>query len=130
MAQTASKPKKWMQKAFGNNPGGLHRALGVPQGETIPAKKMAKAKKSKDPHVREMVNLAQRGKEASGQDTSILGTSCGRPGGHAGYGKGVASYGTEAMEEHPDHLNPYHGSEFGGGMDNTGSQHSTRMPTS
>ncbi|MGA8727378.1 MAG: hypothetical protein WB608_01400 [Terracidiphilus sp.] len=35
--------KHWMQKAFGKNPGGEHRALGVPEGQPIPAKKHAQA---------------------------------------------------------------------------------------
>ena len=56
--------KHWMQKAFGKNPGGLHRALHVPEGETIPADKLAAASHSKNPHVRQMANLAHRGKEA------------------------------------------------------------------
>ena len=50
---------KWIQKALGKSkPGKLHRALGVPQGMKIPAKKMAKAAKSSNPHVRKMVSLA------------------------------------------------------------------------
>jgi hypothetical protein len=35
--------KKWMQKAFAKNPGAEHRALGVPEGKPIPAKKHAQA---------------------------------------------------------------------------------------
>jgi hypothetical protein len=38
--------------------GGLHRALGVPEGETIPAEKVAKAKNSKNAHVAHMANFA------------------------------------------------------------------------
>lgn len=38
--------------------GGLHRALGVPEGQTIPADKMAEAKNSSNPHVKAMANLA------------------------------------------------------------------------
>ena len=38
--------------------GALHRALGVPAGKKIPAKKMAKAAHSRNPHVRKMVGLA------------------------------------------------------------------------
>lgn len=37
--------KKWIQKAI-KHPGALHRELGVPQGEKIPASKLAKAAKS------------------------------------------------------------------------------------
>lgn len=46
MAKKKSK-KKWMQKAFGKNPGKLHRNLGVPQGQKIPASKLRAAKAGK-----------------------------------------------------------------------------------
>lgn len=49
--------KKWIDKAI-KHPGALHRALGVPEGEKIPADKMAKAKSSKNPRVRRMAALA------------------------------------------------------------------------
>lgn len=49
--------KHWMAGAV-KHPGALHRALGVPQGKKIPAKKMAKASHSKNPRVRKMVGLA------------------------------------------------------------------------
>lgn len=50
--------KHWMASVAKNmNKGGLHRALGVPEGKTIPAKKMAQAAKSKSPKVRKMVGL-------------------------------------------------------------------------
>jgi len=39
-----SKPKKWIQGAV-KKPGQLHRDLGVPQGEKIPAKQLAAAAK-------------------------------------------------------------------------------------
>lgn len=38
--------------------GGLHRALGVPENEPIPAEKMAEAKDSKNAHVRKMAQFA------------------------------------------------------------------------
>ena len=38
--------------------GGLHRALGVPEGEKIPAAKIAAAKNSKNAHVAHMANFA------------------------------------------------------------------------
>lgn len=41
------------------NKGALHRALKVPGGEKIPAKKMAKAMRSKNAHVRKMANAAK-----------------------------------------------------------------------
>lgn len=51
--------KKWIQKAVSKNPGALHRALGVPEGKKIPAKKMAKAAKSNNPVMRKRVALAK-----------------------------------------------------------------------
>lgn len=38
--------------------GGLHRALGVKEGEKIPADKLAAAKNSNNAHVAHMANLA------------------------------------------------------------------------
>ena len=38
--------------------GGLHRALGIPKGETIPKEKIEAAKNSKNPHVRHMAHFA------------------------------------------------------------------------
>ena len=38
--------------------GGLHRALGVPEGDKIPAEKIDAAKNSKNEHVRHMANFA------------------------------------------------------------------------
>jgi len=40
------------------NKGGLHRALGVPEGQPIPKDKLAAAKKSTNPHVVKMANFA------------------------------------------------------------------------
>jgi hypothetical protein len=37
--------KKWIQEAI-KHPGALHKELGVPKGEKIPAKKLAKAAKA------------------------------------------------------------------------------------
>jgi hypothetical protein len=50
--------KHWIQKAI-KHPGALHRALHVPEGEKIPAKKMAKAAHSGSSRVRRMVGLAK-----------------------------------------------------------------------
>lgn len=52
------KDKKWIQKAI-KHPGALHQELGVPEGKKIPAKKLAKAAKSKNPTVRKQVALAK-----------------------------------------------------------------------
>jgi hypothetical protein len=38
--------------------GGLHRALHVPEGETIPAEKLAAARNSSNAHVAHMANFA------------------------------------------------------------------------
>jgi hypothetical protein len=40
------------------NKGGLHRALGVPEGEKIPADKLESARNSSNPHVRRMAAFA------------------------------------------------------------------------
>ena len=40
------------------NKGGLHRALGVPEGKDIPADKLAKAKNSTNPHIAKMAQFA------------------------------------------------------------------------
>lgn len=53
--------EKWIQSALSKkgSKGKLHRELGVPQGEKIPAKKMAKALHSKSPSIRREANLAK-----------------------------------------------------------------------
>jgi hypothetical protein len=38
--------------------GGLHRALGIPEGEKIPAEKIAKARNSSNAHIAHMANFA------------------------------------------------------------------------
>lgn len=38
--------------------GMLHRALGVPAGNTIPRAKLSEAMKSSNPHMRKMANFA------------------------------------------------------------------------
>lgn len=47
----------WIKGAI-KHPGSLHRALGVPEGEKIPASKMAKAAHSKSGAIRRKVALA------------------------------------------------------------------------
>ncbi len=41
------------------NKGGLHRSLGVPMGQTIPAAKLAAATHSRNPRIRKQANLAK-----------------------------------------------------------------------
>ena len=48
---------KWIQGAI-KHKGALHRALGVAEGKKIPASSMAKARKSKNPHISKMAALA------------------------------------------------------------------------
>ena len=56
---------KWMQKVASHmHKGALHRALGVPEGHKIPPSLMAKARRSKNPHVRKMAGLAKAFAEA------------------------------------------------------------------
>lgn len=38
--------------------GNLHRALGIPEGESIPADKLESARNSRNEHVRHMANFA------------------------------------------------------------------------
>lgn len=49
---------KWIQGAI-KHPGALHRSLGVPQGEKIPAAKLAKAEHSSNPTLRRRATLAK-----------------------------------------------------------------------
>lgn len=54
-----AKSQKWIKDAIKpSHKGALHRALGVPEGEKIPAAKMAAAKNSKNPRVKKMAALA------------------------------------------------------------------------
>ena len=50
--------EKFIQKAI-KHPGSLRRTLDVPEGEKIPAKKLAKAVKSKNPLTRKRAALAK-----------------------------------------------------------------------
>ena len=55
--QVEKKPRKWIQKAI-KHPGALHKSLGVPQGEKIPAEKLEAAAHSSDATTRKRANLA------------------------------------------------------------------------
>lgn len=54
-------PKNWIKGALAknSNKGGLHRALKVKGSKSIPAKKLAKAANSKNPHLRHMAQFAE-----------------------------------------------------------------------
>lgn len=49
------------------HPGALHRALGVPQGQTIPAKKVEQAAHSSDPTLAKRARLAETLKRLRGK---------------------------------------------------------------
>lgn len=49
---------KWISSAI-QHPGALHRSLGVPAGEKIPAKKLAAAAHSDNPTTRRRAALAK-----------------------------------------------------------------------
>lgn len=49
---------KFIQKAI-KHPGALHKQLGVPEGEKIPAKKLEKAAHSSNALLRKRANLAK-----------------------------------------------------------------------
>ena len=52
--------ENWIQKALPkSSKGKLHRELGVKEGQKIPAKKLAKAEKSKNPTIKKEANLAK-----------------------------------------------------------------------
>lgn len=60
---------KWMQpegkgSTIVKHPGALHRALGVPEGENIPAAKLESARHSKSPTERREAALAEVFKHA------------------------------------------------------------------
>lgn len=48
----------WMKNAV-KHPGALHRNLGVPQGQKIPAKKLAAAENSSSQTIRKEASLAE-----------------------------------------------------------------------
>jgi hypothetical protein len=48
----------WIKGAI-KHPGALHKSLGVPQGEKIPAKKLAKATHSENPTLAKRARLAE-----------------------------------------------------------------------
>ena len=54
----SKKDKKWIQKAV-KRPGALRKKLKVKKGEKIPASKLNKAAKSKNPTTRRQANLAK-----------------------------------------------------------------------
>ncbi len=62
---------KWIQKTGVDKPGhrgGLHRALGVPQGQKIPQSKISRAQHSGDSHLRHMAQFAHNVAEGSVTD--------------------------------------------------------------
>ena len=58
MPRKAGGKAKWIQGAI-KHPGSLHKSLHVPEGEKIPAKKLAKAEHSKNPKLAKKAHLAE-----------------------------------------------------------------------
>lgn len=59
MAKAKGKYPPGLHKALtGLRKGGLHKALGVPEGEKIPAAKLEAAKNSSDEHISKMAHFA------------------------------------------------------------------------
>ena len=58
MKDAIKKHGKWIQAAI-KHPGALHKELGVPAGQKIPAKKLAKATHSKNPTLARRARLAE-----------------------------------------------------------------------
>lgn len=57
MGASAKKPKKFIAGAI-KHPGSLHAALGVPQGQNIPASKITAAARSGSKNLRQKAGLA------------------------------------------------------------------------
>lgn len=79
----AAKKKTTTMKAPGKDPvtfekGGLHRSLGVPQGQKIPAKKVAAAARGEyGPRAQKQANMA-KGMLAAGRKTAAKGRGKGK----------------------------------------------------
>lgn len=59
MAEYSSKEKAHFHRAMSHvNQGGLHRALGIPEGQDIPYEKKVEAAHSKNKHMAAMGRLA------------------------------------------------------------------------
>lgn len=56
------KTKRFLKRAFGRNPGKLHRRLHVAEGERIPESKLERAEHSEDPSLRKEAALARLGR--------------------------------------------------------------------
>jgi len=110
---------KWIQGAI-KHPGSLHKALHVPEGEKIPAKKLEKAAHSDNPKLAKKANLAKtlkRMHHAKGGSvfegdsmTKIPGAVGGRKA-HAkgGKAKGKTNININVMPHHPSDMGPMGG---------------------
>ena len=114
---------KWIQGAI-KHPGSLHKALHVPEGEKIPAKKLEKATHSHNPKLAKKANLAKTlkrmhhakgGEVFSGNsETKIPGVVSGGRMAHAkgGKAKGKTNININVMPHHP--AMPMAGGPMGG----------------
>lgn len=53
-----ARSRNWIRKAT-KNKGGLHRSLGIPEGQKIPESRLREAERSKNPRVRKQARLAR-----------------------------------------------------------------------
>lgn len=58
MAEEKKKSPSLYRAMHNLRKGGLHRALRIPEGEKIPAERLAQARNSKNEHIRHMANFA------------------------------------------------------------------------
>ena len=103
---------KWIQGAI-KHPGSLHKALHVPEGEKIPAKKLEKAAHSKNPKLAKKAHLAETlkrmhhakgGEVFSGNSmTKVPGVVAGGRDArkHGGKAKGKTNININVMPHHP-----------------------------
>ena len=90
--QGVTEGEKWIQKAVNSKTkGNLHKALHVPQDETIPKSRIAQAIHSADPHLRHMAQFAKNvaKEDAGGMGTGSVATSMGAGNGFANGGPGT-----------------------------------------
>lgn len=90
--QGVTEGEKWIQKAVNSKTkGNLHKALHVPQDETIPKSRIAQAVHSADPHLRHMAQFAKNvaKEDAGGMGTGSVATSMGAGNGFANGGPGT-----------------------------------------
>jgi hypothetical protein len=103
--------KKWISEAI-SKPGALHKSLGVPAGEKIPAKKLEKATHSDNPKLAKRANLAKtlrgmnRPNKFGGGALGALNMGPGKAAGGSSKGKGktTIAININAGQPQPDQM--------------------------